>query len=76
MKNIFYHLVTFSIPKVTKNGQKVPISAKFEFKHIMHKNGNNFTSGTYVIGLKYLKNEKEAKYHLKVLRFVLNFVKC
>ena len=32
MKNIFYHLVTLSIPKVAKNGQKVPILAKFEIR--------------------------------------------
>ena len=27
-KNISYHLVAFSIPKVARNGQKVPILTK------------------------------------------------
>ena len=30
MKNISYHMGTLSIPKVAKNGQKVPISANSE----------------------------------------------
>ena len=30
LKNIFINLVTLSIPKVAKNGQKVPILANFE----------------------------------------------
>ena len=32
MKNIFYHLVTISIPKVAKSDQKVPMLAKFEIR--------------------------------------------
>ena len=32
LKNIFINLVTLSIPKVAKNGQKVPISANFEIR--------------------------------------------
>ena len=32
MKNLFFNLVTFSIPKVAKKGQKVPILAKFEIR--------------------------------------------
>ena len=32
LKNIFGHLVTLSIPKVVKNGQKVPILANFEIR--------------------------------------------
>ena len=32
MKNMFYHLVTFSIPKVAKSDQKVPMMAKFEIR--------------------------------------------
>ena len=32
LKNIFYHLVTLSIPKVAKSGQKGPMFAKFEIK--------------------------------------------
>ena len=32
MIDIPYHLVTLSIPKVAKNGQKVPISANSEIR--------------------------------------------
>ena len=32
MKYTFYHLVTLSIPKVAKSGQKGPMFAKFEIK--------------------------------------------
>ena len=32
LKNIFINLVTLSIPKVAKNGQKVPILASFEIR--------------------------------------------
>ena len=34
LKNIFINLVTLSIPKVAKNGQKVPILASFEIRLI------------------------------------------
>ena len=32
LKNIFINLVTLSIPKVARNGQKVPIFANFEIR--------------------------------------------
>ena len=32
LKNIFGHLVTLSIPKVVKNGQKAPINAKYDIR--------------------------------------------
>ena len=32
LKNIFGHLVTLSIPKVVKNGQKVPIIPKYDIR--------------------------------------------
>ena len=32
LKNIFGHQVTLSIPKVVKNGQKVPIIPKYDIR--------------------------------------------
>ena len=32
MKNIFYHLVTISIPKIAKNGEKEPILTNSEIR--------------------------------------------
>ena len=35
LKNIFHHLVTISIPKVAKNGQKEPILATSEIRPLI-----------------------------------------
>ena len=37
LKNIFGHLVTLSVPKVVKNGQKVPILADLEIRLYLKK---------------------------------------
>ena len=43
LKNVFYHLVTISVPKVAKNGQIMPILANSEITLLTLTNGNNHT---------------------------------
>ena len=73
-----YHLVTISIPKVAKNGQKVPISVNFEITQFVSYSfiPMELPAWTKLILIVWsLSSKKAAKYWTKELKIVTKLSK-